>query len=94
MQSNNSSTLAEFLKSDDLHKKSNRYDLERSEELYHLLNHLSEEERALIIATELEGYTFKELAEVWRVPINTLLSKKSRAMKKLMRLASISNGDQ
>ncbi|MBU2511498.1 sigma-70 family RNA polymerase sigma factor [bacterium] len=55
-----------------------------SEELHQLLNLLKEDERALLIATELEGITFAELSKKWRVPINTLLSKKSRAMKKLM----------
>ncbi len=54
-------------------------------ELYTLLDNLSEDERALIIATEIEGHGFKELAERWQVPINTLLSRKSRAMRKLFR---------
>lgn len=58
---------------------------EINEELYHYLNLLSEEERALVIATELEGYTFKQLSEKWQIPLNTLLSKKSRAIKKLLR---------
>lgn len=53
--------------------------------LYRLLDALSENERALILATEIEGYTFREVAEEWQVPINTLLSRKSRAMKKLVR---------
>jgi RNA polymerase sigma factor (sigma-70 family) len=62
-------------------------ELERQEminTLYRLLDTLSENERALILATEMEGYTFRELAEQWQVPINTLLSRKSRAMHKLI----------
>ena len=54
------------------------------EELYQYLNRLSKEERALVIATQIEGRTFKELSVRWQVPVNTLLSKKSRAMKKLL----------
>ncbi len=57
---------------------------ETIEELYEHLNRLSQEERALVIATEIEGRTFKELSSRWKIPINTLLSKKSRAMKKLL----------
>lgn len=44
---------------------------------------LKEDEQAIILATEMEGYNFRELSEEWGVSINTLLSRKSRAMKKL-----------
>lgn len=40
-------------------------------------------EQAVIIATEIEGRTFAELAEQWKVPIGTLLSQKSRSLKKI-----------
>jgi len=40
-------------------------------------------EQALIIATEIEGYSFSELAERWDVPIGTLLSQKSRSIRKI-----------
>ena len=40
-------------------------------------------EKEVIIAHELEGVPFKELSATWNVPLNTLLSHKSRAMKKL-----------
>ena len=63
-------------------------DREAVEELYRMLDTaLSEEEKALVIATEIEGQSFKSLAEKWQIPINTLLSKKSRAIKKLVRNA-------
>ncbi len=58
-------------------------------DLYNLLDQLQEEERALIIATEIEGLTFKELSESWEIPVNTLLSKKSRAMKKLTAMTEV-----
>ena len=53
------------------------------EELFTALERLSEMEKEVIIAHELEGIPFKELAQTWEVPQNTLLSHKSRAMKKL-----------
>jgi RNA polymerase sigma factor (sigma-70 family) len=47
------------------------------------LDTLDEKSRAVVIATELEGWTFEELAEEWDEPVGTLLSRKSRAIKKL-----------
>ncbi len=44
---------------------------------------LSPEEKAVVLATELEGRSFRELAEEWRVPIGTLLARKSRALEKV-----------
>lgn len=51
--------------------------------LFQALDRLSDIERQVVIANELEGNTFKSLSEAWDIPINTLLSHKSRAMKKL-----------
>lgn len=56
---------------------------EGQQALFEALGHLSEIERDVVIAHELEGVPFKALAAEWRIPINTLLSHKSRAMKKL-----------
>lgn len=57
-------------------------------ELFHKkLNKAFEElpakQRAVIIATEFEGYSFEELSDDWDVPIGTLLSWKHRGIKKL-----------
>lgn len=81
-------TLADVLRLDEHHRKTELQSKETSDELYELLSHLNEEERALVIATELEGYSFRELSESWNVSINTLLSKKARAIKKLMAIAT------
>ncbi len=56
---------------------------EGKEELFEALERLSEMEREVVVAHEFEGVPFKELSEIWNVPKNTLLSHKSRAMKKL-----------
>lgn len=47
------------------------------------MDRLSEGEREIVIATELEGFTFRELSELWEVPMGTLLAQKSRALAKL-----------
>lgn len=52
-------------------------------ELFRALEALTDIERQVVIANELEGKTFKSLSEAWGIPLNTLLSHKSRAMKKL-----------
>jgi len=66
---------------------------EGKEELFVALEELSEMEREVVIAHELEGVPFKELSQTWNVPLNTLLSHKSRAMKKLRRHFLESQGD-
>ena len=44
---------------------------------------LGDDEKAIVIETELNERTFKELAEEWGVPLGTLLSRKSRALAKI-----------
>jgi RNA polymerase sigma factor (sigma-70 family) len=44
---------------------------------------LDEKYRSVFLATEIDGRTFRELSEKWKVPIGTLLARKSRAMKKI-----------
>ncbi|MBN1759138.1 MAG: sigma-70 family RNA polymerase sigma factor [Chitinispirillaceae bacterium] len=48
-----------------------------------LIRELPVREQAVIIATEIEGCSFAELSERWEVPIGTLLSQKSRSLKKI-----------
>ena len=52
-------------------------------ELFRALEGLNEVEKEVVIAHEFEGIPFNELSIRWDVPLNTLLSHKSRAMKKL-----------
>jgi RNA polymerase sigma factor (sigma-70 family) len=56
------------------------------EEIRLALEQLGPRDRDIWIATEIEGRTFKELAEEWEEPIGTLLSRKSRAGKLLRSL--------
>jgi RNA polymerase sigma factor (sigma-70 family) len=52
-------------------------------EVYRAIDSLADEEKALVIATEFEDVTFRELSEEWDVPIGTLLSRKKRALDKI-----------
>jgi RNA polymerase sigma factor (sigma-70 family) len=61
---------------------------ELSRRLRLAIDALSPPERAVWIATEIEGQSFRELAEEWEEPIGTLLSRKSRATEKLRKLLS------
>lgn len=56
---------------------------ERKRQLYAALMALEPKQRSVWVATEIEGYTFKELSGKWGEPIGTLLSRKSRATKAL-----------
>lgn len=56
------------------------------EEIRQALEQLSSRYRDIWIATEIEGRSFKDLAEEWREPVGTLLSRKSRAGKLLRAL--------
>jgi RNA polymerase sigma factor (sigma-70 family) len=56
---------------------------ETLEAVFTAMEGLAAEERAVILATELEGRSFKELAAEWQVPIETLLARKSRGLEKI-----------
>lgn len=47
--------------------------------LIEALDRLTQDQRAVWVATELDGYSFRELSEEWGVPIGTLLARKHRA---------------
>ncbi len=50
-----------------------------------IIDSLDEAEKEIIVLTEFEGRTFASLAEEKGVPVGTLLSRKSRALKKVRR---------
>jgi RNA polymerase sigma factor (sigma-70 family) len=59
---------------------------ERSELLRLLgqaIDRLEPKQRAVLIATEFDGVSFRDLSERWHEPVGTLLSRKSRAVKAL-----------
>ena len=64
-------------------------ELEKREMLYLLfeaIEALNEDQKAVLIETEFEGRTFKELAEEWQVPVGTLLARKSRAVANIRKI--------
>jgi RNA polymerase sigma factor (sigma-70 family) len=56
---------------------------EMTEEMFEAIDELPQAQREVLVATELEGRSFKELAEQWRVPLGTLLARKHRAILSL-----------
>lgn len=58
-----------------------RLDIRRR--LFAALEGLEDEQRAVVIATELEGRTIRSLSESWHVPMGTLLARKSRALRRI-----------
>lgn len=65
-----------------------RYDTEREVErkelmdfVFRAIDSLPAEQRVVLIATEFEGWSFRELSEEWKIPIGTLLARKSRALQ-------------
>lgn len=56
---------------------------ELRERLYAALASLTEAEREVVLLTEFEGVSFAELAREYGEPVGTLLSRKSRALKKI-----------
>jgi len=76
-------TLADILPSPAEHPLDSLHRQELSNALHHALGSLDEASREIVLATEFEGRTFRELSELWQVPIGTLLSRKSRALRRL-----------
>ena len=75
--------LMEFL-SDRLSSVSD--EVERKEFMARLalaISELEPRQRAVFIATEMKGKSFRELSEQWNEPMGTLLSRKCRAVKVL-----------
>jgi len=50
------------------------------------LDALEPNQRAVWIATQIEGHSFEELSETWGVPVGTLLARKHRANAALQRM--------
>jgi RNA polymerase sigma factor (sigma-70 family) len=51
--------------------------------IFQTIDSLNDQDRAIILETEISGRSFRELSEQWKVPIGTLLARKSRALRKI-----------
>jgi RNA polymerase sigma factor (sigma-70 family) len=56
---------------------------ENREKLFEAIDSLVPAQKSVLVATELEGRSFRELSEEWDVPIGTLLARKHRAIHAL-----------
>jgi RNA polymerase sigma factor (sigma-70 family) len=54
---------------------------ELKQRLFSAIEALPLAQKAVIIETEFEGRSFRELAETWNVPVGTLLARKSRGIQ-------------
>ena len=63
------------------------------EKLFAALDLLKRKEREIIILTEFENKSFAECAELYQEPVGTLLSRKSRALKKVREILVEMNMD-
>ncbi len=64
---------------------------EAREALFDAIEELPPAQREVLVATELEGRSFKDLAQEWKTPIGTLLARKHRAMHALRETLSGGN---
>lgn len=65
----------------DGEKEVTRTELRKS--IVSAIDQLPGEQKAVVIETELNGRSFRELAKEWGIPIGTLLARKSRALTKI-----------
>ena len=69
---------------DDIYDEEEDYENEMfQQKLYNAIEMLKPEEQAVIIETEFNGQTFKQLSKKWDTPVGTLLARKHRALGKL-----------
>jgi RNA polymerase sigma factor (sigma-70 family) len=83
IESDGGKTLEDLLGGPDYDVAGEVAQLELEEKLFKALERLEPRQRMVWVATELEGYTFRELAEMWDQPIGTLLARKHRAAEVL-----------
>ena len=76
-------SLAELVHDVNGDAAANREKEELYTRLYEAIESLAEKDRAIVIATDFDGISFRRLSEEWAVPMGTLLARKSRALKKI-----------
>lgn len=79
-------TLAEILsdKRYDTHNEVEKNEIING--IYKAVDKLKPDQKAVWIATEMEGRSFEEIAHLWQTPIGTLLARKHRAVLRLRKL--------
>ncbi len=83
MYPDNNSSLENFLYDE---RNDTAMEFEKKDEsdyIFSVIDSLEDDYKEIIYLTEFEGRSFKEISEKSNIPIGTLLSRKSRAMKKI-----------
>lgn len=78
VSSDSESTMGELLADSHYDIQDELSFRELQEKLYRTLDIMEPKQQAIWIATEIEGYSFRELAIEWKEPIGTLLAQTSR----------------
>ena len=65
----------------DFDKEVTRAELRES--IFEAIDGLPDDQKAIVVETEMNGRTFRELSEEWGIPLGTLLARKSRAIAKV-----------
>jgi RNA polymerase sigma factor (sigma-70 family) len=68
----------------DVEKEVARAELRKS--IVNAIERLPGEQKAVVLETELNGRSFRDLSIEWGIPIGTLLARKSRALAKIREL--------
>jgi RNA polymerase sigma factor (sigma-70 family) len=86
VEKENGQSLADQL-ADEFHNTEK--EVARSElrtKIFEAIDSLPYVEKAIVIETEVNGKSFRELSEEWAIPLGTLLARKSRALAKVREL--------
>lgn len=86
LEEDGETTFLEFLADAAADVGSKAEQREFMQRLSQAISRLEPKQRAVFIATEMKGKSFRELAEEWQEPIGTLLSRKCRAVKALQEM--------
>lgn len=62
---------------DDVEKR------ELLEQVFSILDELDDDEKAIVLASEFEGWSYRDLSKKWNVPEGTLMARKKRALDKV-----------
>ena len=79
----NGGSIAYMLQEGDLDFEKEITLAELRETIFEAIDGLPDDQKAIVVETEMNGRTFRELSEEWGVPLGTLLARKSRAIAKV-----------
>jgi len=64
------------------------------DQAFRIMDDLAEEEKAVILATEFEGWNYQELSKEWNIPEGTLMARKKRALDKIRKRMKLSHNQK